>query len=68
MKSAEIKISQSIDIVSKLMYYSYDTMSDGGGIEMNRFEESKEVFNKLFGELPAADKEIDLERFDNKAI
>lgn len=28
---------------------------------MNRFEESKEVFNKLFGELPDADKEIDHE-------
>ena len=28
---------------------------------MNRFEESKEVFNKLFGELPDANKEIDHE-------
>ena len=28
---------------------------------MNRFEESKEVFNKLFGELPDANTEIDHE-------
>lgn len=28
---------------------------------MNRFEESKEVFNKLFGDLPDASKEIDHE-------
>ena len=28
---------------------------------MNRFEESKEVFNKLFGDLPDASKEVDHE-------
>ena len=47
--------------MSELVYHNTDKVSEKGEIKMNRFEESKEVFNKLFGELPDANKEIDHE-------
>lgn len=47
--------------MSEVTYYNTDNMSEKGEIKMNRFEESKEVFNKLFGELPDTNKEIDHE-------